>query len=172
MMYALMSYMVMQQMDPMWRDAVIGLPLIMLGGERLIQENKFLLYTSVLAAVIISNFYIGNMVAIFTAEYFLYAYFTTCTFGKGNAVRFLKKGLLFAFFSVLAAGIAAFMLIPAYHSLTLGKMDFSSPNFTPKAKFKFVDVIPKLLFGAYDTCRPEGLPTLFTGPLTLNLLPL
>lgn len=172
MMYALMTYMVMQQMDPMWLDAVIGLPLIMLGVERLIQENKFLLYTSVLAAVFISNFYIGYMVAIFTAVYFLYAYFTTCTFGKGNAVRFLKKGLLFAFFSVLAAGIAAFMLIPAYHSLTLGKMDFSSPNFTPKAKFKFVDVIPKLLFGAYDTCRPEGLPTLFTGTLTLILLPL
>lgn len=171
-MYALMTYMVMQQMDPMWLDAVIGLPLIMLGVEQLIRENKYLLYTVALSLVFISNFYIGYMVAIFTAAYFLYVWFTTREGGKGSGLRFVKKGLLFAFFSVLSAGIAAFMLIPAYHSLTLGKMDFSSPNFTPKAKFDFFELIPKLLFGAYDTCRPEGLPTLFTGTLTLLLVPL
>lgn len=171
-MYALMTYMVMQQMDPMWLDAVIGLPLIMLGVERLVKENKYLLYTSVLALVFISNFYIGYMVAIYTAAYFLYVWFTTRPGGKGCGRLFLKKGMLFAGFSILAAGIAAFMLIPTYYSLSLGKMDFSNPSFTPKSKFNFLELIPKLLFGAYDTCRPEGLPTLFTGTLTLLLVPL
>ena len=89
--YALMTYMVMQQMDPMWLDAVIGLPIIMLGLERMMKSGKYMLYTISLALVIYSNFYIGYMVAIFTTMYFFYAYFTTCTFGPGNGKRFFKR---------------------------------------------------------------------------------
>ncbi|MBE6953661.1 MAG: hypothetical protein E7452_08935 [Ruminococcaceae bacterium] len=169
-MYALMAYMVIQQMDPMWLDAVVFLPLVMYGLEKMIAENKFMLYTCILALIFISNFYIGYMVAIFMIAYFIYAY---CMADRKKSFwDFIRKGMMFAFFSVLAAGIAAFMLIPAYQSLSLGKMEFSNPDFTPKAKFELLDLIPKFLFGAYDTVRPEGLPALYTGTLTVLLVPL
>ncbi len=171
-MYALMAYMVIHQMDPMWLDALITLPLIMFGVEKLVKEGKFILFTVALTLTFISNFYIGYMVAIFTAAYFFFAYFTGCRYGKGNVANFFKKAGLFAFFSILSALMAAFMLIPAYFSLTLGKMDFTNPSFALKAKFLLFDMLPKLLFGAYDTCRPEGLPILYTGTLTLIMLPL
>lgn len=171
--YSMMAYMVMQQMDPMWLDAIIGLPLVMMGVERIVTEKRFGLYTGTLALVFISNFYIGYMVAIFTFFYFFYAYFVL------NGVRqkkwfwdFVKKGLIFAFFSLLAAGIAATMIIPTYYSLSLGKLDFSHPSYEVKSKFQLVELIPKLLFGAYDTVRPEGLPTLFTSTMTLILVPI
>ncbi len=171
-MYSLMTYMVMHQMDPMWLDAMIYLPMIMLGVEGLVKEGKFALYTAALSLTFVANFYIGYMVAIFTAAYFFYAYFTTCQYGPGNFKRFIKRGALFAAFSLLSAAIAAFMLIPAYFSLTLGKFTFSNPSFAVKAKFVLFDMLPKFMFAAYDTCRPEGLPTLYTGTLTLIMLPL
>lgn len=170
--YGLMGYMVVQQMDPMWLDAVIGLPIIMYGVERLIKEGKFILYTVSLTLVFIANFYIGYMVAIFTLAYFFFAYFTTCEYGPGNARRFFRAFFKFGFFSVLSALMSAFVLIPTYYSLSLGKLDFTNPSYAVRSKFDFFDAIPKFLFGTYDTCRPEGLPTLYIGTLSLIMMPL
>lgn len=170
--YALMAYMVVHQMDPMWLDAVIALPILMYALEQMIKKGSYKLYTIVLAVTFISNFYIGYMVAIFITIYFFYAYFTACEFGPGNAKRFWKRFFQFGFFSVLAAMMAAVVLIPTYFSLTLGKTEFSDPSFKLKSKFLLFDMLPKLLFGAYDTCRPEGLPTLYMGTMALIMLPL
>ncbi|MBQ1955352.1 MAG: YfhO family protein [Clostridia bacterium] len=172
-MYALMSYFVMHQMNPMWLDAIIFLPLVMLGVDKLIREGKYVLYTIALTLTFISNFYIGFMVAIFTALYFFYSFFTNEKLElKSGVPEFFKKGLLFAAFSILSALIAAIVLIPTYFSLSLGKLDFSEPSFELTQKIDLVELLPKLLFGAYDTCRPEGLPTLFCGTLSLLTLPL
>ena len=172
-MYALMSYFVMHQMNPMWLDAIIFLPLVMLGVDNLIREGKYVLYTIALTMTFISNFYIGFMVAIFTALYFFYSFFTNEKIDlKNGTSEFFKKGLLFAAFSILSALIACVVLVPTYFSLSLGKLEFSDPSFELKQKFDLVEFLPKLLFGAYDTCRPEGLPTLFCGTLTLLTLPL
>lgn len=172
-MYSLMTYFVMHQMNPMWLDAVIALPLIMLGVDRLVREGKYVLYTVALTYAFLSNFYIGYMVAIFTACYFFYSFFTNEKFGQKNLVRNLaRRGLTFAAFSILSALMACIILIPVYFSLSLGKLEFSNPSYELKQKFKLIEFLPKLLFGAYDTCRPEGLPTLFTGTLTLLSVPL
>ncbi len=170
--YSLMMYMVLHQMNPMWLDAVIGLPLIMLGVEQLLTEGKYLLYTVTLSAVFISNFYIGYMVAIFTAAYFFYAYFVKCHGQKGKIARFFPQLGKFAFFSILAAIISAAMLISAYFSLSLGKFEFTDPSYALKPKFAIWDALPKFLFAAYDTVRPEGLPTLSIGMMPLFLVPL
>ena len=60
-MYALMSYMVVQLMDPMWLDCVIALPLICWGIDSLIKENRFRLLIGSLVYAFVSNFYIGFM---------------------------------------------------------------------------------------------------------------
>ena len=65
-MYALMAYMVVQLMDPMWLDGLIYLPLICWGVQRLVKEGKLLPYIVPLALMFISHFYIGYMVGIFT----------------------------------------------------------------------------------------------------------
>ncbi len=171
-MYALMTYMVEQQMDPMWLDAVVLLPIVMLGVEKLIKERNFTLYTAILSLVFISNFYIGYMVAIFTFLYFFYAFFTMTELKKGWWKEFLVSGLLFGAFSLLCAAIAAVVLIPTYFSLSLGKLSFSTPSLTIQPKYMLFEALPKMLFGTYDTCRPEGLPVLFCGTVTLLMLPL
>ena len=160
-MYSLMTYMVMHQMNPMWLDALIYLPLIMLGVEELVKHGKFTLYTVALTLTFIANFYIGYMVAIFTAAYFLYAYFTLCEYGPKRETVFKPR---FRRVSVLSAAMAAFMLIPRIFA-DARKVQFSDPSFAPRAKFVLFDMLQKL-FAAYDTTRPGGL-TLYTGTLTL-----
>ena len=60
--YSLMSYMVVQLMNPMWLDGLILLPLICLGVHRLVDEGKLLPLTIPMALMFITHFYIGYMI--------------------------------------------------------------------------------------------------------------
>ena len=73
--YSLMTYMIAQLMNPMWLDGLIYLPLICLGIERLIDKGKLLNFIVPLALIIMANFYIGWMLAIFSCLYFIVYYF-------------------------------------------------------------------------------------------------
>lgn len=171
--YSLMAYIIVQLMDPMWLDGLIYLPVICRGIERLIDRKKWLLFIIPLALMFIANFYIGWMIAIFCCLYFLAYYFfmseETLPFGIKH---FLRSGAQFACGGVIAAICAAWLLIPLYYSLSLGKFDFSEPSYAMKTQFKFFDFFVNMLPNVYDTCRPEGSPVVFCGVLTILLVPL
>ena len=185
MMYALCSYSVVELMNPMWLDAMVFLPLLVLGIESMIRERRFILYTSSLALIFITNYYIGYMCCIFTLAYYFYYYFLVFdelpqNLGATNG-NFVKKILhsrgletliRFGVFSVIAALISAFMLLCAWYSLQFGKTDFSNPSFNFDLRFDFLDIFVKLLPGSYDTVRPNGLPMIYSGMLALIALPL
>ena len=65
------AYGVIQSMNTMWIDAMYLLPLLVMGIERLADAGKYKLFTCVLALTILSNFYIGYMMAIFSVIYYL-----------------------------------------------------------------------------------------------------
>ncbi len=168
--YALSSYSIVMQHNTMWIDGMMLLPLLILGLERLIKERKPVLYTVSLALILLCNYYIGYMMCLFTLLYFFYYIVKEST--KENRLPFLPALGRTAFYSLLAIGIAALLLLPAYYALTFGKTDFSTPDFSLKTKFDILDFIAKLFPGAYDTVRPEGLPWVYGGVLTLILSPL
>ncbi len=171
--YALTSYAVVMQHNTMWIDCLLFIPLIMLGVEELIKHGKYKLFTLTLAVAVFSNFYIGYMVCIAVAIYF-FVYYLMCTpqerNPRGERAHFAKSLGRIALFSVIAVGLAAIIILPAYYSLTFGKTTFSEPNYAFKQKFDFLDLITKMLPGSYDTVRPEGLPFVYSGTLTLILL--
>ena len=173
--YALSSYALVQQHNTMWIDAVMWLPLITLGMEALIKHGKYKLYTIMLAITLISNFYIGFMVCIYCLIYFFLYYLAHAEEYRNNPLRekshFWKSLLRIAFYSILAIGIAAVILLSAYYSLNFGKTTFSNPKWEWKINFDIIDLLYKFLPGSYDTVRPEGLPFVYCGVLTLLLLP-
>ncbi len=184
-MYALSAYSVVQLINPMWLDAMVFLPLLVLGIEKMIRERKFILYTVSLATIFITNYYIGYMCAIFTFFYYLYYYFLVrdeipqnpkCENSKGIVKLLSSRGfetlMRFGVFSVLAAVISALMLWSAWYSLQFGKTGFSNPDFSPTLRFDFLDIFVKLLPGSYDTVRPNGLPMIYSGMLALIAMPL
>lgn len=169
-MYALMSYMTVQLMDPMWLDGLVYLPLIMWGVHRLVDEGKILPYAIPLGLMFIAHFYIGYMIGFFTALYFLYV-----CFSKKDRVfpkNFMTVCLKFFVGTVTAIMCAAVVLVPVYNSLKLGKLEFTEPDFTTRTQFTFVEFISKLFPMSYDTVYPSGLPMIYCGTLTVMLLPL
>ena len=170
--YALCGYGVIYQHNTMWIDCMYLLPLVALGIERLISKRKYLLFTLTLALAIFSNFYIGFMMCIFCFIYFFYAHFCVCDNDCGETKHFLKSFVRMGIFSAIAIGLAACIILPTYYSLSFGKSDFSDPTFKFELRFDFLDYISRLFLNAYDTVRPEGLPIIYCGTLTLILLPL
>ncbi len=172
-MYSLMGYMIVQLMDPMWLDGLIYLPIICRGIEKLIDNSGWLLFIIPLALMFIANFYIGWMIAIFCCFYFLAHYFFLSS--ETSPFRFkhmLICGLKFASGGFIAAALSAWLLLPLYYSLSLGKFEFSEPNYDFKTQFDFIDFFVNLLPNVYDTCRPEGSPVVYCGVMTLLLVPL
>ncbi len=168
-MYALCAYGVIQAMNTMWIDAMYLLPVVLLGLERLIGGKNPALYCIALATLMLTNYYIGFMVCIFLVLYFFYYYFSQ------NDLRFtgfVRAGLRFALYSLIAAAIAAILLIPAYYGLTFGKTTFQNTNYDFMQRFDFLDFLTKFLPASYDTVRPEGLPVVYSGLLTVLFAPL
>ena len=168
--YSLMSYMVVQLMDPMWLDALILLPLICVGVNKLVNNGTMLPYIIPLTLMFISHFYIGYMVGIFTFMYFCY----TCLSKEGRKLpeHFFKKFGYFCLGTLVALMCAAFVLIPVYNSLKLGKFDFTTPDFSLATQFDFLTFATKLFPMSYDTVYPEGLPMIYCSTAVILLVPL
>ena len=169
-MYALMAYMVVQLMDPMWLDGLIYLPLICHGVRRLINDGKLLPYIIPLALMFIAHFYIGYMIGFFTFCWFIASYF-------GEEGRLLPKrcwSSLFRFAggtitAILAAGV---VLLTVYNSLKLGKLEFTTPDWSMATQFDYLTFVTKLFPMSYDTVYPEGLPMIYCGTAVVIMLPL
>ncbi len=174
--YALSGYGITYQHNTMWIDCMYLLPLVALGIETLIENKKYgirryLLFTLSLALAIFSNFYIGFMMCIFCFVYFFYAYFCVVKTKVGKA-PFLRSLVRMGIFSALAIGLAACIILPTYYSLSFGKTAFSNPVYEFEPRFDLLDLVSRLFLNAYDTVRPEGLPIIYCGLLSVLLLPL
>ncbi len=159
----------------MWLDGLILLPLIMLGVEYLIDDGRKLNYIIPLALMFIANFYIGFMIAIFTFLYFMFY----LLFGSDKTLKISiydkwSRFVRFMGATVVVLLCSAFMLLPVYNALKLGKFEFSDPNYTYSAQFSPIDFFMQMFAGQYDSVNPEKspLPEIYCGVLSVVMLPL
>lgn len=75
--YAFCGFFAAYAFNIMWLDALVFLPLIALGIERIVEEKSGVLYCVSLALAIFSCFYTGFMLCIFSVLYFLVRIFGT-----------------------------------------------------------------------------------------------
>ncbi len=114
--YALMAYNVCYFFNFMYFDVVALFPIVMIGLEKLIYEKKVTLYIISLTITIISNFYIGYMVCIFSALYFIYNYILL----ENKDKKIIKK---FIISSLLAGLMCSIILLPVIYELFQGKVE-------------------------------------------------
>ena len=105
--FALNGYMVGYCWNVMWLDAIMVLPLILLGIEKLIDEKDGRLYGITLFYALYCNYYIAFMICIFSVIWYLFHHFTSIK-------QFFCRGIVFTIYSFVAAGMSAILLIPAY----------------------------------------------------------
>lgn len=94
----------------MWLDAIYMLPLVTLGLYRLIHEKSPYLYMFSLTYSIITNYYMGFIICIFSFLYFIYESVLTYTKKDKKKIIFIIQKFLF--YSIMAAVLCAFILIP------------------------------------------------------------
>ena len=175
--YAMSAYCVVHQNNTMWIDAVMWLPLVAYGLEQLIKFGKYKMFTIFLALTLASNFYIGYMVCIFVLLYFFFYHAAFKENNQNNPAEekqhFVKSLVRTGFFSVLAIGMAAVIVLGAYYSLQFGKNEFTDPSWDIGLRnVDFFDLFFKMLPSSYDTVRIDGLPFIYCGLLTAILAPL
>lgn len=177
-MYAMMSYVVIQLIDPMWIDGPIFLPLIILGLEYLVDDGRKINYIIPLAIMFVANFYIGFMVAIFVALYFGYYMFFGTDRKFKNTGEYVRTFGVMALSTLVVLMLSAFMILPVYNALALGKFDFSEPDYSFKTMFNPFELVPSLLPNQYYSVNVDegtlyyGRPEIYCGVLTFVLLPL
>ena len=155
--YSFMAYNINFQLNIMWLDGVVLLPLVTLGIDKLINEKKYKLYVISLFIAIVSNYYIGYMICIFSGLYFIYKLILN------NKVKLIKLGS-FIGASILSVALSAFILIPTVLSLSSGKAKFRLFQEAPKLMMSLDEVIAQLFIGNYSLGQIMGnYPNIYCG---------
>ncbi|MDD2505655.1 MAG: YfhO family protein, partial [Bacilli bacterium] len=129
--YAFCAYFTAYYWNIMWLDGMVFLPIIILGIEKLVDKNKYLLYIFSLALMLFANYFIGYMICIFSFVYFL-GYLLISKLS--NIKQFINKILLFIASSLLSAGLVAVLLIPLFLSL---KSISATSDLWPSSQYYF-----------------------------------
>ena len=95
---------------PYFINAMIIFPLVMVGIERLILENKKIFYIVTIALLFIINFYFAYMIAIIVAIYGITL--TIYTYKKDGAKKVIAKLAQILVYSLIGIMISAIILLP------------------------------------------------------------
>ena len=139
--YALCGYNNAYAWCVMWIDAVVLLPLIALGIERLWRDAKPLLYILSLGGAIICCFYTGYMLCLFSVLYQLFR--LVCDTSSLRELPW-KKLVRYALASLLAGGVSAAVLLPGFLALSGGvpvTPYLSIARFTYPAALRILDAL-------------------------------
>ena len=121
--FALCGFISTYYYNVMWLDGIIMLPLIMLGIDKLVNNNKKLLYFVSLSFAIIFNFYIGYMLCIFSTIYFIFK-LVNSNCDKKKAIK------NFIILSLLGGFATTFVIMPSIYALLNGKASGFGSSFT------------------------------------------
>lgn len=167
--YALSSYAICYQFNIMWMDSYLLLPLVVYGLERLLEEEKGIFYAVMIGLSVLTNYYMGFMVCLFSVIYFIGHLIA------GRYVNFKKALLNFILYSALGGGLSFAAVLPGV--LTL-KNSSSSRILTLKDYFDFSFIVSpikalKYLFaGSFDL--EQGIwgtyPMLYAGVFSVILV--
>lgn len=165
--YAFSGYFCSYYWNIMWLDGMVFLPLIILGINKLVDDEKPIFYTIFLSIMLIANYFIAYMICIFAVMYFFGYLFYRYGF---SLKKTYKKIIIFILFSILAAALVSFALIPLYKALSsISATSDSFPELT--LQFKFHELLFNHLTGVNRTVFASDelpLPNVYAGLLTFT----
>jgi len=176
--YALCGWFVTDFWNIMWADAVVILPLIILGLRRLFLHGKWGMYTIALAVSLISNYYSGYFICLFLVIFapLYYVMLYKPTKDREDPLRISVKSFFvcagrFAAGSALAGALSAFITVPTYlilqHCSATG--DSLEANFT--LQNTLFDFLGRFMVSANPNIR-DGMANVNCGLVAVILLPL
>ncbi len=168
--YAFSGYVAAYSWNIMWLDCILLLPLIMLGLERLVNENKCFLYCITLGLCIFTNYYISIMVCLSVILYFLVLIIAYN--GPRKPVIYIKKILNWCIYSLLAGGLAACLLLPELYTFSLSASSTISFPKKVSAYFSILEMLVRQLMNVPVHMGLEHYPNIYCGVAIFILIPL
>ena len=138
--YALCGYLAAYSWNIMWLDVIFLAPLVIMGLEKLVREDKPIFYCITLAIAILTNYYISIMLCIFLVIYF---FGLLIMIPKKSFGQYVKKTARFVLYSALAGGIAAVVFLPALFALGGTASAYSTFPTTVKTYFAVITMFSK-----------------------------
>ena len=170
--YALSGMLVAYQMNVIFYDAMIMLPIVIAYLEELLDGGSIFKYSLTLGMMLFFQFYMGYMASIFIV---LYAcFYVSSKLGDEGTLK-LKlsnffKPLLRAFgASVVGVGLASIILLPVLSSLLESKGGYNTGMaFSFDLIIKPLDILSKLTIGGFNSgawISGPNLPNIYIGAL-------
>lgn len=154
--YALTAYNLYYYNNFMWFDSIIYFPLVILGIEKMFKEKKYLTYFVFLTLSILSNFYIGYMICLFSLIYFIYKYIN-----YHKDLNLIRNFIIYSFLSGL---ICTFAIYPCFLELLKGKANLFNNYTNSYLNFDldFLNIFYKFSIGSYSNDDLEfGSPNIY-----------
>mgnify|MGYP003195677183 FL=1 len=170
MFYGMSGFIAAYSWNIMWLDCVILLPLIMLGLERLVNENKCIFYCVTLGLCIFTNYYISIMVCISVVIYFIVLMISYN--GPVSILQYVKKFINFCIYSLLAGGLGACLLLPEFYTFSLSASSDTSFPAQLKSYFSILSMLTRQLINVPVHLGLEHFPNIYCGVAVFLLIPL
>lgn len=166
--YAMMGFMMAYINCIHYFFSIMLLPLVILGLYKTIVTRKInLLYIISAALSIISCYYIGYMILIFTAAFFLYFLFSG-TIDYKDIKDQIKVSWLVLYTTLLSVGISAFALFAVVLSLKGQKS--SGLNISLSRNFNILEFFSGLYSKSFKGNISDGYPLIYSGVTTVVFL--
>ena len=164
--YALSNYFLSYKYNLMWLDSIAAAPLILFGLEHMLHERRSGVYMAALFFALWCNYYIGYMLCIFACLYLVFLLFTEAA--RGERLPCLIR---FALSSLLAGGMAAVLLLPAWLALRVSSAADYAARPGMKLYASLVEVLRAHAFDAeaFHISYERGAVQLYCGVLVLPL---
>ena len=164
--YALSAYSMANCFNLMWLDGVVLLPVLVVAARQIYENRHFFPLVLLLVLLFVSNYYIAYSVGIFL---FLLYLSWIVAHKSGTPVAAVGRFLGAA---VLAAGLSAVLLLPAFLSLQGSHIDIGGISLSGGIACAPQTLLQKWIFTPFDSATHSGTPNLFCGTITVLLIPL
>ncbi|MFC6261484.1 YfhO family protein [Levilactobacillus fujinensis] len=171
--FSFCGFVAMNYFDYMWLDALIVLPLVAAGVDRLVWQGKPRFFFSWLLVSILTNYYLGYMTCLFTVFYFGYVFYGWLTDNNrsGQAKEWWGRLTQFTLTALLSGLSAAIVLIPTGLGMLLTAKQTPNPlNFRVVPEFG-LEFFTQFGVGATNyTQRLWHAPTVFVSSAVVLLV--
>lgn len=162
--YALSGWFVANQLNLLWLDVAILLPLVVLGLERYFNQQSSWYYILPLTLACLINYYMAYMLGLFLLLYFAWR-LTWSAYTWQQRLHYLGQ---FVFASAISIGLAAVVWLPTAASLLNSKGQHMLQDLKWQFDYPAADILGKFFVGSFNFAQmPTGLPNIFVGTLPL-----
>ncbi|MBR3644265.1 MAG: YfhO family protein, partial [Parasporobacterium sp.] len=169
--YAFCAFVTCYYWNIMWMDTVAVFPFVAMGVEEFVKNDKKVLYYVSLTLTMIVNFYLAVLVCVLIALYYLVQLFSAYDW-KRHRKLMIRRTVFFGIVSILCACSSMFILAPVYVALQrTATSETAFPELTAYSNIWQFAANHFIGARAAVLARNEDLPNIYTGVLTMMLLP-